>query len=203
VTERLRLFRLVCAAVAYAHEQQVIHRDIKPGNILVTEDGTPKLLDFGIAKILNPDLAFDTIDPTLTAMRMMTPEYASPEQARGEQVTDATDQYSLGVLLYELLTGQRPHQLRNRAPHEIARIIGEEEPERPSDDEEGQVSKLNQNNKHSYNQPRRSQRFAEERTIMTLLCVPLRPLRLNVRYQCCLVRFRAVFTLAFGLIERG
>src|SRR5262245_17282603 len=133
VVERLRLFRLVCAAVAYAHEQQVIHRDIKPGNILVTEDGTPKLLDFGIAKILNPDLAFDTIDPTLTAMRMMTPEYASPEQARGEQVTDATDQYSLGVLLYELLTGQRPHQLRNRPPYEIARMIGEEEPERPSD----------------------------------------------------------------------
>ena len=133
VAERLRLFRLVCAAVGYAHEQQVIHRDIKPGNILVTEDGTPKLLDFGIAKILNPDLAFDTIDPTLSAMRMMTPEYASPEQARGEQVTDATDQYSLGVLLYELLTGQRPHQLRYRAPHEIARIIGEEEPERPSD----------------------------------------------------------------------
>ncbi len=133
VAERLRLFRHVCAAVAYAHEHQIIHRDIKPGNILVTKDGTPKLLDFGIAKILNPDLAYDTIDPTLTAMRMMTPEYASPEQARGEQVTDATDQYSLGVLLYELLTGQRPHQLRNRAPHEIARVICDEQPEKPSD----------------------------------------------------------------------
>jgi Tol biopolymer transport system component/tetratricopeptide (TPR) repeat protein len=133
IAERLKIFRQVCAAVAHAHEHQVIHRDIKPGNILVIEDGTPKLLDFGIAKILNPDLAYHTIDPTVTAMRMMTPEYASPEQARGEQVTDATDQYSLGVLLYELLTGQRPHQLRNRAPHEIARIISEEEPERPSD----------------------------------------------------------------------
>ncbi len=133
IAERLRLFQQVCSAVSYAHQQQVIHRDIKPGNILVTNVRTPKLLDFGIAKILNPELAADTIDPTLTAMRLMTPEYASPEQARGETVTEATDQYSLGVLLYELLTGHRPHHLRQRAPHEIARIISEEQPERPSD----------------------------------------------------------------------
>ncbi|MCG3159367.1 MAG: Serine/threonine-protein kinase PknD [Acidobacteria bacterium] len=132
VRERLNLFRQVCAAAHYAHENQVIHRDIKPGNILVTEDRTPKLLDFGIAKILDPDLAADTLDPTVTAMRLMTPEYASPEQARGEQVSAATDQYSLGVLLYELLTGHRPYRVRSRAPHEIARIISEEEPEKPS-----------------------------------------------------------------------
>jgi serine/threonine protein kinase/tetratricopeptide (TPR) repeat protein len=133
IAERLKLFRQVCAAAHYAHENQIIHRDIKPGNILVTEDGTPKLLDFGIAKILDPELAADTIDPTVTAMLLMTPEYASPEQARGEQVTAATDQYSLGVLLYEMLTGHRPYRVRSRAPHEIARIISEEEPEKPSD----------------------------------------------------------------------
>ncbi|HQR36582.1 MAG TPA: protein kinase [Blastocatellia bacterium] len=133
IAERLKMFRQVCDAVAYAHEQKIIHRDIKPGNILVTEDGTAKLLDFGIAKILNPELAADTIDSTLTAMRLMTPEYASPEQARGEAVTDATDQYSLGVLLYELLTGHRPHHIQQRAPHEIARILSEDVPECPSD----------------------------------------------------------------------
>ncbi|MFN0124900.1 MAG: protein kinase domain-containing protein [Blastocatellia bacterium] len=129
--ERLRLFLQICAAVQYAHRQQVIHRDLKPGNILVTPDGAARLLDFGIARILNPDLAEDTLDPTLTAMRLMTPEYASPEQARGDQVTPASDIYSLGVILYELLAGQRPHRLHNRAPWEIARIINEQNPETP------------------------------------------------------------------------
>ncbi|MGH9844394.1 MAG: serine/threonine protein kinase, partial [Blastocatellia bacterium] len=138
IKDRLNLFRQVCAAVQYAHDRQIIHRDIKPANILVTapegkEGGQPKLLDFGIAKILDPELVGDTLDSTMTALVLMTPDYASPEQARGERVTPASDQYSLGVLLYELLSGHRPYHVRNRMPHEIARIIEEQEPVPPSE----------------------------------------------------------------------
>ncbi|MET0626423.1 MAG: protein kinase [Pyrinomonadaceae bacterium] len=130
--ERLRLFLKVCTAVAYAHHNLVIHRDLKPSNVLVTADGTPKLLDFGIAKLLNPEMGGRALDPTTLAMRLMTPEYASPEQVRGETVTMVSDVYSLGVLLYDLLTGHRPYTLRNRSPEEMARVICEQEPERPS-----------------------------------------------------------------------
>jgi eukaryotic-like serine/threonine-protein kinase len=103
------LFCAVCSAVEYAHKNLVVHRDIKPANILVTAEGRPKLLDFGIAKLLDPEGG--QLAQTRTTERMMTPEYASPEQVRGDQVTTSTDVYALGVLLYELLAGKRPFQL--------------------------------------------------------------------------------------------
>jgi TolB-like protein/Tfp pilus assembly protein PilF/tRNA A-37 threonylcarbamoyl transferase component Bud32 len=127
--ERLKIFVKVCDAVHAAHQIKVVHRDLKPSNILVKADGTPKLLDFGIAKLLDTDLADSTIEPTATQMRMMTPEYASPEQVGGGEITPASDIYSLGVLLYELLSGHRPYRLKNRSPYEIARVICEESPE--------------------------------------------------------------------------
>lgn len=130
--ERLKLFLQVCAAVQYAHQRLIIHRDIKPSNILVTEDGTPKLLDFGIAKIMDTDLDSQVSEPTISMFRLLTPSYASPEQIKGEAITTASDVYSLGVLLYELLTGRHPYETAGRAPHEMARAVCEFEPEKPS-----------------------------------------------------------------------
>src|SRR3989441_10739224 len=129
--ERLQLFRVICGAIQYAHQNLVVHRDLKPSNILVTADGTPKLLDFGIAKLLNPESAAQTL-LTQPSMRPMTLDYASPEQFHGQPMTTTTDVYSLGVLLYELLTGSLPYDLQGRSPLEMERIISEVEPERPS-----------------------------------------------------------------------
>jgi len=131
IAERLQLFRAVCLAVQYAHQTLVIHRDLKPGNILITKEGVARLLDFGIAKVLDPQWSQEA-PLTRTDWRPMTPEYASPEQVRGEPVTNATDIYSLGVLLYELLTGHRPYRVRSDSPLEIERSVCEEEPEKPS-----------------------------------------------------------------------
>ena len=130
INDRLNLFRQVCTAVNYAHQRLAIHRDIKPSNILVTVDGTPKLLDFGIAKLLTPNA---TGSETLTGMQLMTPEYASPEQARGDStITTASDIYSLGVVMFELLTGESPYKFQDRRANEVARVICETNPERPS-----------------------------------------------------------------------
>jgi non-specific serine/threonine protein kinase/serine/threonine-protein kinase len=125
----LELFLAVSAAVQHAHQSLVVHRDLKPANILVTRDGIPKLLDFGIAKLLDPS---DTEGATATAFPALTPDYASPEQIRGEPVSTASDVYALGVLLYELLTGRRPYRLTSRTREEIGRAVCEQEPDPPS-----------------------------------------------------------------------
>jgi eukaryotic-like serine/threonine-protein kinase len=130
IRERLSLFEKVCEAVQYAHANLVVHRDLKPSNILVAADGTPRLLDFGIAKLLETDGVETGL--TGTGLRLMTPEYASPEQIRGAPVTTATDVYALGVVLYELLCGQPPYPRRGRTLGEMERAVLETDPLRPS-----------------------------------------------------------------------
>ncbi|MEO6872540.1 MAG: serine/threonine-protein kinase [Chthoniobacterales bacterium] len=130
IEDRLNLFCKVCEAVSYAHRNLVIHRDLKPTNILVTEEGVPKLLDFGIAKVLASD--GETSSQTVVTQRVMTPDYASPEQLYGERITTSSDVYSLGILLYELLTGKRPARLTTGRLAKISDAFAEQEPIRPS-----------------------------------------------------------------------
>ena len=131
IAARLKLFRVVCGAVSYAHQNLVIHRDLKPGNILVTDRGEVRLLDFGIAKLVQ-QAGEEELNVTLASSRLLTPEYASPEQVKGEPITTVSDVYSLGVLLYELLTDERPYRLTKQSADEITKAICEQEPERPS-----------------------------------------------------------------------
>jgi tetratricopeptide (TPR) repeat protein/tRNA A-37 threonylcarbamoyl transferase component Bud32 len=127
--ERIRLFRDVCEAVQYAHRNLIVHGDIKPSNVLVTAEGTPKLLDFGVARFLDPD----SPDVTATAgFRPMTPAYSSPEQLRGEGVTTLSDLYSLGAVLYELLAVQRPYKFEAATPAAVLRVLETSDPPKPS-----------------------------------------------------------------------
>ncbi|MGA3079247.1 MAG: protein kinase [Bryobacteraceae bacterium] len=129
VEDRLRLFLRVCEAVEFAHRDLVVHRDLKPANILVSKDGTPKLLDFGIAKLLDPSAEHEAA--TLTGL-VMTPEYASPERVRGEPASTAADVYSLGLILYELLTGKKAQPISGYTPHAIASVVCQTEPTAPA-----------------------------------------------------------------------
>ena len=130
IAQRLRLFRSVCEAVLYAHQHAVIHRDLKPSNIFVKDDGSVRLLDFGISKHI--ENLGESAEQTVTALRLMTPAYAAPEQIRNEQAGIQTDVYSLGVILYELLAGRLPFDLSNRTPAQAEKILTEQEADKPS-----------------------------------------------------------------------
>ena len=133
INERLKLITIVGGAVQYAHQNLIVHRDIKPGNILVNKSGQPKLLDFGVAKLIDANLEASVEGLTKTGMWHLTPDYASPEQIKGESVTTASDTYSLGVLLYQLLTGCQPYKIKSSSPLTISKVILTENISKPSE----------------------------------------------------------------------
>jgi eukaryotic-like serine/threonine-protein kinase len=130
--QRVELFRPLCSAVYYAHQKLIIHRDIKPSNVMLTPEGVVKLIDFGTSKPLELELVMSDLTPTESGWRIMTPDYASPEQLQGEPLTTASDVYSLGVLLFELLTDARPYTLRNLSPAAAERLLLEQSGRKPS-----------------------------------------------------------------------
>jgi eukaryotic-like serine/threonine-protein kinase len=131
VPQRLQLFQKICEAISYAHQNLIVHRDIQPGNILVSQEGVPKLLDFGIAKLLDPQTE-ESHELTLEGARISTPEFASPEQIQGKPITTASDVYSLGILLYSLLTGRRPYHFDDRSSAAMEKVIVSTPPTKPS-----------------------------------------------------------------------
>ncbi|HEY8561720.1 MAG TPA: protein kinase [Pyrinomonadaceae bacterium] len=168
--EKLKLFREVCTALQYAHQNLVVHRDLKPKNILVTADGTPKLLDFGIGKILTPETEDEA--GTATQLGMMTPAYASPEQIRGERIGTASDIYSLGVVLYELLTGQKPYKFDSKSQLAIEKAVLEIEPAKPSSVVGGQLSAVSK--KAEINRPLTADRRQLKGDLDTIILKALR-----------------------------
>src|SRR5262245_22737515 len=132
IEQRLQLFKVICSAVHRAHQNLIVHRDLKPSNILVARDGTRKLMDFGIAKLLDDRQMMHTMAVTQADYRVLTPDHASPEQIRGDPITTASDTYVLGVVLYELLCGCKPFTLKGNRLGDLEHAICEETPPAPS-----------------------------------------------------------------------